>query len=88
MWRSFFLAIGIMAIIVGIESMLIDSATLYAAGQSSAAEFIDPTADPAPATKVWTPGEAFPWVTLAGGAIVVLYAFTIPQRFRRPAPAE
>jgi hypothetical protein len=87
MWRSLFLAIGTMLIIVGIEAMLIDSATVYAAADSSAAEFIDPSGAPANRTKVIKPGEWTPWVILSFGAIVVLYAFTLPRRWVRPAAA-
>jgi len=86
MWRSLFLAIGTMMIIIGIELMLIDSATVYAASESSAIEFIDPSAPPAISTKVVRPGEWTPWVVLSAGAIVVLYAFTLPMRWHR-APA-
>jgi len=87
MWRSLFLALGTMMIVVGIEAMLIDSATVYAAAESSATEFMDPSAPPAVKTKVIKPGEWTPWVILSVGAIVVLYAFTLPQRWHRPAAA-
>jgi hypothetical protein len=87
MWRSLFLAIGTMMIIVGIEAMLIDSATIYSAAKSSASEMMDPTAAPAAGTRVIRPGEWTPWVILSFGAVVVLYAFTLPQRWHRPAPA-
>lgn len=81
MWRSLFLALGIMTMIVGIESMLIDSATVYAAGETSTSEFADPGEEPARKTKTVTPGEFVPWALLSGGAIIVLYAFTLPKRF-------
>lgn len=87
MWRSLFLALGTMLIIVGIEAMLIESATVYAAGQSSASEFIDPGAPMAANTRVIQPGEWTPWVILSVGAIVVLYAFTLPRRWHQAAPA-
>ena len=85
MWRSFFLAIGTMMIIVGVEAMLIDSATVYAAAESSASEFMNPSGVPATTTKIVRPGEWTPWVILSFGAIVVLYAFTLPLRWTRPA---
>ncbi|QDV65042.1 MULTISPECIES: hypothetical protein [Crateriforma] len=85
MWRSFFLALGIMAIIVGLESMVIESANFYGAAETTAADFANPTAAPSYSIKSWTPGEAFPWVLLFVGAIVVIYAFTLPQRFNRAA---
>lgn len=81
MWRSLFLAIGIMTMIVGIESLLIESATVYAAAESSASELANPSESPARSTKVVSPGEFVPWALLSGGAIIVLYAFTLPKRF-------
>lgn len=83
MWRSLFMAIGIMAIIVGVESLLIDSANVYAAAESSAADFVDPGIAPAQRIETWTPGERFPWMMLAVGSVVVLYAVTLPKRWRR-----
>ncbi len=85
MWRSLFLAIGTMMIIIGLEAMLIDSATVYAAAESSASEFIDPSSTPAGQTRIIRPGEWSPWVILSFGAVVVLYAFTLPKRWHRPA---
>ena len=87
MWRSLFLALGTMMIIVGVEAMLIDSATVYAAAESSAAEFMDPGVPMAANTKIISPGEWTPWVILSVGAIVVLYAFTLPRRWHKPAEA-
>ncbi len=87
MWRSLFLAIGTMLIIVGIEAMLIESATVYAAAESSASEFMDPTGSPAYRTREIVPGEWTPWVILGFGAVIVLYAYTLPQRWRKSAPA-
>ena len=81
MWRSLFLAIGFMTMIVGIESMLIESATVYAAGEASAVDFADPNGAPSKATKVVKPGEFVPWALISGGAIIVIYAFTLPKRF-------
>ena len=81
MWRSFFLAVGIMMLIVGVECLLIDSATLYGAAQSSAGEFMDPSTPPARSTHVWAPSEWLPWTLLSGGAIVVIYAVTLPKRW-------
>lgn len=73
-----------MMIIVGIETLLIDSATIYAAGQSSASELADPNAAPAKRTRTLKPDEWVPWTAMSIGTIVVLYAFTLPQRFNRP----
>ncbi|WP_153556440.1 hypothetical protein [Roseimaritima sediminicola] len=81
MWRSFFLAVAIMMIILGIECLMIESASLYAAKQSSATELMDPTMPPAATTRVWQPAEAVPWALLSGGAVIILYAITLPKRW-------
>ncbi len=81
MWRSFFMAIAIMMIILGVECLMIDSASLYAAGESTATNFVDPSAPPAHSIKIWQPSEWMPWGLLSGGAIIILYAVTLPKRF-------
>jgi len=85
MWRSLFLAVGFMAIIIGVESMLIENATIYSSSETTAASFVDPSGIPAKSTKLWKPGEFFPWALLSCGALTVLYAFTLPRRFHRHA---
>jgi hypothetical protein len=80
-WRSFFLAVGIMLLIVGGECLVIESATLYAAAESSATDFMDPALPPGTTTKVVSPAEWMPWTLLSLGAIVVLYAVTLPKRW-------
>lgn len=81
MWRSIFIAVGIMAIIVGLECLVIDSADLYSAAETKAGNFINPATVPAPDVEKWRPKEWFPWVILSVGAITVLYAFTLSKRF-------
>ncbi len=85
MWRSFFMALGIMAAIVGAESLLIDSANLYSSAETEPSSFMNPNSAPGGTTRVWTPGEAFPWMLLAIGAIVILYAITLPRRWGHAA---
>jgi hypothetical protein len=85
MWRAVFLAFGIMAMIIGIECLVIDSANLYAAGDTNARSFMNPAGVPSANTKAWQPREWFPWMILSVGTITVLYAFTLPQRFRQMA---
>jgi hypothetical protein len=84
MWRSIFIAIGIMAIIVGLECLLIDSANFYAAGQTRASSFFNPAGTPSLNTRAWQPKEWFPWCVLSIGTITILYAFTLPRRFQGP----
>ncbi len=66
MWRSLFLAIGISCIIIGLEGLALDSATLK------------PWVTEGPRDinlDTW-----MPWSLLSSGAVVVLYSFTIPRR--------
>lgn len=85
MWRAFFLAIGMMLVIVGVECLVIDSATL-AAEQPMPAQMPpgpawfnpEPMLDP---NRIIRPPEWIPWSLLASGAVVLLYAMTLPKRF-------
>lgn len=70
-----------MLIILGLECLMIDSATVYAAGEATASEMIDPRAVPGGSTRVLQPTEWMPWTLLSTGAIVVLYAITLPRRW-------
>lgn len=81
MWRSIFIAVGIMAIIIGLECLVIDSANLYSAAETEAGAFVNPVAVPASNVQQWRPKEWFPWVILSAGGITVLYAITLPKRF-------
>ena len=47
MWRTLFIALGVMAMIFGLECMIIDSATIYAGRESTMLDFFDPTGTPA-----------------------------------------
>ncbi len=82
MRRSIFIALGIMAIILGVEFLVIDSANLYAAGETSGSSFMNPAGSPSANVSVWRPKEWMPWAFLSIGAITVLYAFTLPKRWR------
>ena len=85
MWRSIFIAVGIMAIILGVECLVIDSADIYSATGTQASSFANPLGQPSVSTHQWRPKEWFPWVFLSTGTITILYAFTLPKRFNRAA---
>ncbi len=85
MWRAFFFAVGGMLIIVGIECLLIDSATL-ASDRTEVVQINNGWFQPASTMevsngKVIRPKEWIPWSALASGAVVLLYSFTLPRRW-------
>jgi hypothetical protein len=69
MWRSFFLAIGAYCCLLGVEALAVEKAVLK----------VDPSNTQATLREISPPDWA-PWTLLAGGAVVMLYSFTIPQR--------
>lgn len=81
MWRSIFIALGLMAVIIGLESMFIESASFYSAGGTRASSFMNPMGDPSGGLRSWQPQDWFPWTVLSAGMIVIIYAFTLPKRF-------
>jgi hypothetical protein len=84
-WRSLFFAIGAMLIIVGVECLLIDSATL-SGGQTEAVAVTNSWFGPQQTLvvepeRVVRPPEWMRWSLIASGAVVLLYAFTLPRRW-------
>jgi hypothetical protein len=82
-WRAFFLAVGAMLVILGAECLVIDSATLAAEQPAPVVPGQvwfnpEPMLDP---NRVVRPPEWIPWSLLATGAVILLYARTLPQRF-------
>jgi hypothetical protein len=75
MWRSFFLAIGIFLCILGVECLGIEKAVLDGPG-APASGFGALGASP----REIAPPEWAPWTLMSGGAVVLLYSFTIPKR--------
>jgi hypothetical protein len=67
MWRSLFLALGIFTLVLGLEALVIDSATF---------------ANHAEATHDLVPAEWAPWSLLSAGTVVILYSFTLPQKLK------
>ena len=81
MWRAFFYAIGIMLVVLGVECLVIDSATFQGNPQTETAPEAGVWgAPPAPeSTKTVKPAEWQPWSFLATGSIVLLYAMTLKK---------
>jgi hypothetical protein len=69
MWRSFFLAIGAYCCLLGVEALAVEKAVLKA----------DPFSR-SQTTREIAPPDWAAWSMLAGGSVVMLYSFTIPQR--------
>jgi len=69
MWRSFFLAIGVYVCLLGVQALAVERAVLKpdVASQAGIGQEI-------------VPPEWAPWSLIGGGAVVVLYSFTIPRR--------
>ena len=66
MWKSFCLAAGIFACVVGIEMLLIDSAVILPIdGQGMPRTFVAPD---------WAP-----WTLLSVGAVTVLHYVSLPR---------
>lgn len=83
MWRSFFLAIGLTAIVFGVECLGVDKIDL---------RFRQPP--PPPISRwdtppevgppvIFTPPRWAPWSLMSAGAVVCLYSFTLPTRWKK-----
>jgi len=77
MLRSFFLAIGASAFILGLECLVLDKAVLYPKGENSTAAVTQQVTG-----REIRPAEWAPWSLLSGGAVVMLYSFTLPAKMR------
>ncbi len=73
MWRSFFLALGITAVILGVEALAIDKAVLNVNNKANASAN-------GGMQRVITPPEWAPWSLMSAGTVVMLYSFTLPNR--------
>jgi hypothetical protein len=76
MLRAFFLALGIFSVVLGVECLVIEKAVLTPSRDSSA------LANAVPTYREIVPADWAPWSLLSGGAVVILYSFTIPAKMR------
>jgi hypothetical protein len=75
MWRSFFCAIGLSALVLGCEFLVIERATLsLPADPESQQSALFQSIHGATHTKDFVPPDWAPWTLLSFGAVVVLYA--------------
>ncbi len=73
--RAFFLALGIYALILGLECLFLDKAVLIPNRESMAQQMV-------PSAREIHPAEWAPWSLISAGAVVILYSFTIPAKMR------
>jgi hypothetical protein len=74
MWRSLFLAVGVFTLVLGIECLLIDRATLISNRDTANQEYSE-----------MSPPDWAPWSLMSAGTIVILYSFTLPKRLKGSA---
>jgi hypothetical protein len=72
MWRALFLAMGLFVLVLGLEGLAIDSATVTNVSDDGNG----------PSTVTVTPAEWVPWSLVSAGAVTMLYSFTLPQKFK------
>ena len=73
MWKSFFLAAGIFACMVGVELLVIDSAMLLP---------VDGRGGP----QVFTAPDWAPWSLISGGAVTILNFLSLPTKAMKQLP--
>ena len=81
MLRAFFLAMGISTCIYGAECLVVERFVMAADARPAAAQ-PGSFAPPAKSPREIIPPEWAPWSLLSGGAVVMLYSFTIPAKMR------
>jgi hypothetical protein len=77
MMRSFFLALGISALLLGVECLVIERAELHGEDSNTMAGFARRAV---PSYHEVEPPEWAPWSLMSVGAVVILYTITIPKR--------
>jgi hypothetical protein len=76
MWRSLFLAVGVMLCILGVECLGVQEVVFKAqtpAAQSEAGASLG-------SSRRIAPPEYAPWSLMGLGAVVILYAYDLPRR--------
>ena len=84
MCRAFFLAVGIMMLILGGECLVVDKAVLANITKAPATEAgsVDFDSSGAGEQREIEPPDWAPWSLISAGAVVMIYSFTIPARAR------
>jgi hypothetical protein len=71
MWRAFFLSLGVIVFIVGLECLGVQKFVLKPSRDALGAAQA--------AATVLTPPDWAPWSLMSTGAVVCLYCFTVPR---------
>ena len=71
MWRSLFLALGVYSCLLGVEALALEKAVIKKPVKGEASQYVE---------EDLVPPDWAPWSLMGGGAVVVLYSFTIPRR--------
>lgn len=74
MWRSLFIAVGLYAVLLGVECLLIDKAIL--ARRENAAPGMEQKVG---RNREYSPPDWAPWSLMSCGAITVLYSFNLKR---------
>ena len=84
MWRALFLAIGISLIILGAECLAVNKFTFKAHSKPEVVEQQTLQAPPPGPGKrrEFVVGDHAPWSLMGLGAVVIIYAFDLPQRMK------
>ncbi|MFO7905768.1 MAG: hypothetical protein ACQESR_11135 [Planctomycetota bacterium] len=80
MWRSLFLAMGIVLCILGAECLVLEKAVLARNDEQpkQTTSYLAPA--PEPSREEFKPPEWLPWGLLSFGAVVILYSYSLPRR--------
>lgn len=71
MFRSLFLALGAYTCLLGVEALALEKAVLKKPVKGQPSQYTE---------EDLVPPDWAPWSLMGGGAVVVLYSFTIPRR--------
>lgn len=75
MWRALFMALGLSAVILGLECLVVERAVL-ARSLDAPAEGRATVSGP----RDLIPPDWAPWSLLSTGAVTILYSVTLPKR--------
>lgn len=79
MWRALFLALGIYTAMLGLQGLAVEKAILADVNNPFTARRAEKRTVSL-ANREVTPEQWVPWSLLSGGAVLLLYAITLPRR--------